>query len=160
MKLDLNNDYKIEVANEYLKKLIEKKAMIELRELRVKRNLDQNGLYWLWLTCIETETQHEKNEIHYLYRSTFLQKEEEQILSILKESLWQKVKKYIQDFKYFPGMNLVIDIISESTTNLDELQFTYYLNEVKKHARVNMGIILLTLKDKNFEAFYREYGFK
>jgi len=162
MKLDLKNEYKIEVANEYLKKLIEKKAWIELRELRLPHSIDAHRLYFLWLNCIAIETGRDNNELHYLYRATFLQREEDYILKILRPELWEKVKRYIIDFKFFSGMDLVIDVISESTSIAcqDQAQFSVYLKSIRKHARVNFNVILLSLKDKNFESFYREYGFR
>ena len=159
MKYDLKNNYKLECAEEYFNKLKEKKAWIELREIRMKRSIDQNALYWLWLTCIEIEGSQDRNELHYLYRALFLQKEDYYIETIIRPELWQKVKVKISEFIYFEGLNLIIDIISKSTTELESDEFTEYLSKIQKHARVNFNIILLNLKDKNFEEFYREYGF-
>jgi hypothetical protein len=161
MKYDLSNNYKVELSDAYYAKLKDKKAWVEIKELKMKRNLDQNGLYWLWLTCIEQESGNDRHELHYLYRALNLQKPEEEITKIIREDVWLKIKKCIDGFKYFPGMNLVIDIISRSTTDLDEsFEFPAYMDFIKKHARVNFNVILLNLDEKNFEDFYREYGFR
>lgn len=165
-KYDLKSDYKLECAREYFGKLIEEKAWIELKKLRVPHSLDAHRLYFVWLNCIAKETGRDKDELHYLYRAMFLPKNEDEILKILRPELWEKIKKYIIDFRYFPGMNLVIDIISESTAisanknPQDDARFSRYLNDIRRHARVQLGVILLTLKDKNFADFYKEYGFQ
>lgn len=160
MKYDTKNQYKVEVAKDYLSKLIEKGAWIELRELRMPRSIDSNRLYWLWLAAIETETGHDRNELHFLYRANFLQKDYEHFEMIINLDFWRNIKKKIEDYEYFQGMELVIDLISASTTCLETAQFSEYLDKIRKHARVNFGVILLTLEDKNFKEFYREYGYK
>ena len=164
-KYDLKSDYKIECAREYFDKLIEKKSWIELKELRVPHSLEAHQLYWVWLACIAKETGRDKDELHYLYRAMFLPKDEDYILTMLLPELWNKIKKHVIEFRYFSGMNLVIDIISESTAisanknPQDDARFSKYLDDIRRHARVNLDVILLTLKDKNFADFYRQYGY-
>lgn len=165
MKYDLKNGYKVQIAQEYFKKLIDKKAWIELKELRVPHSIDAHRLYFVWLNCIAKETGLDKDELHFLYRAKFLQRDEEYIIKIIRPELWDTIKKYLIDFKYFEGMNIVIDIISYSTSisgnknAQDDKKFSEYLSNIRKHARVNFGVILLSMKDKNFTDFYREYGF-
>jgi|GEM_PF-1522657 len=159
MKYDLSKQFKIESAKEYLEQLINSKSFIELKKLKLKRSLDANGLYWLWLTCIEKETGLDKNECHFLYRSLYLAKHDEYITKIIRPDLWIKLKVLIQQFSYFKGLNEIIDIISESTTEQDTDNFSKYLKNIQIHARANMGVILLNLEDKNFAEFYKEYGF-
>jgi RPA family protein len=160
LKYDLSNPFKAECAQQYLNDLITKKCHIELREMKGKRNLDQNGLYWVWLTCIQEETGMLKDEVHCLYRAMFLPKMDEYITNIIRPELWNKLKPLINQFHYFKGLSDIIDIISESSTEQDEKQFTEYLNKIKVHARANMGVILVNLEEKNFIEFYKEYGFK
>lgn len=162
MKFDLKNTYKVQCAKEYLEKLIERKSWIELREMREPHSVDAHRLYFLWLNCIAKEMAMDKDELHYLYRATFLRKDEQYIESILKDGLWPKIKRQVDDFKFFPGMNIVIDIISESTSllNQDSAQFSEYLKKIQKHARVKFNVILLNKEDQNFRDFYREFGFK
>jgi len=160
MKYDLSNPFKVECAKEYLSDLITKKAHIELREMKGKRNLDQNGLYWVWLGCIQEETGMLKDEVHCLYRALFLPKTEEYITNIIRPDLWDKLKLLINQFHYFKGLCDIIDVISESSTEQDEKQFAEYLSKIKVHARQNMGVILVNREEKNFIEFYREYGFR
>ena len=145
-----------------MEKLIEKKSWIELREMRMPHSIDSHRLYFVWLNAISKESGIDKNELHYLYRARFLQKPENEITKLLRPSLWIKIKSYTREFVYFQGMNIVIDIISESTSpdNLDSARFTKYLKEIQNHARVNFDIILCSLKDMNFTEFYRKYGFE
>ena len=159
MKYDLKQQFKVQGAQEYLAKLIEKKSFIELREVKLKRSLDQNGLYWLWLNVIEKEIGLDKNECHLLYRAMFLPKEDHMIESIIRTDLWRRLKPRIEQFSYFKGLDQIIDVIAYSTTEQDSIQFTNYLNKVREHARGNMSLILLTQEDKEFETFYKEFGF-
>ena len=160
MKYDLSNKYKAQIAREYFEKLISKGAFIELREVKMKRNLSQNALYWIWLQCIEVETGTDKNELHFMYRALFIPREESYITEIIKPELYTKIKPRIDNFHYFEGLELVIDVISFSTTNLDESQFALYLTNIKKHAKVNHGVTLLNQDEKNFEDFYKHYNFR
>ena len=160
MKYDLKKSFKAEAAQEYFAKLITKKAYIELREIKLKRKLDQNGLYWVWLSCLQNETEIDKHELHYLFRAHFLPKPEGEIIEVLQVPFYQQLKRIISGFKYVPGMNEVIDVISYSTTDLDIAQFAAYLTQIKEFSRVNFNVVLLNLEDEHFMEFYKEYGFR
>src|SRR5665811_2051765 len=92
MIYDLSNPYKLQSAQEYFKKLSLSKSIIEIKKRAKKRTIDQNSLYWLWLTCIEKETGNDKNEFHLLYRANFLPKEDSYITEIIIPKLWERVK--------------------------------------------------------------------
>ena len=160
MKFDLSNKYKAQCAQEKLDDLIKKEKWIEIREIKHKRSIDANALYWLWLTCIKVETGNDMNELHCLYRAKHLQRDEDYILKVIKPDVWEKIKKRIDEFHYFDGLNLIIDLIAESTTRQDTEQFSEYLNKIKRHAKATFNITLLNLEEKNFEEFYRYYGYK
>jgi len=157
MRYDLSNQYKVQCFNEYCKKLIEKKAIADLVERKKKRTIDQNALYWVWLSCIEKETGNDKNEMHLLYRANFLSKPDERITNIIIPELWERVKTKILNYRYFKGLDEIINIISESTTDQDTKGMTIYVDKVKDHANREMGIILLKLEEKGFQDFYNEY---
>jgi hypothetical protein len=159
MRFDLKSEYKVQGAKEYFNKLISEKAMCEIREIKLKRSLDQNSLYWLWLTVIQKEIGLDKNESHCSYRALFLRRDDEYITNLIRRDIWNILENKINSFNYFPELKDIIDYISYSTTELDTKDFTDYLNKIREHARANMGVILLTQDDKEFEAFYREYGF-
>ncbi len=157
MKYDLKNKYKAQLADEYYNKLKEKGAYIELREVKLKRNLDQNGLYWLWLSCIQHETGYEKEQLHFLYRANYLQKPDEKIEKILQVELWHRIKRLISEFVYFEGLGDIINIISYSTTDLETDEFAGYMTKIKQHAKTFFNVTLLSLDEQNFTEFYREY---
>lgn len=154
---DTSNNYKLQSATEYFKNLVEKKAVIKIEKVAQKRTIDQNALYWLWLTCIEKETGNNKNEFHLLYRANFLAKEDSYITKIIIPSLWERTKIRINAFDYFKGLEDIISIISFSTTDQDTAQMTTYLDKIKDHANNSMGILLLNMQDKLFVEFYNEY---
>lgn len=160
MRYDLKKQFKSQSAKEYFYNLLDKGAYIELREIKLKRKLDQNGLYWLWLNCLETETGTSKEQLHMLFRAKYLKKEQEGILNVLNEEFYFTLNHFVDDFIFIPGMGDIIDVISFSTTELDITQFSHYLNRIQEFARVNFNVILLNLKDQNFQEFYREYGFR
>lgn len=157
MKYDLNNKYKLQLAEEYFQKLKKEGAFIDLKKVKQKRSLDQNALYWLWLTVIEVETGHFRNESHLLYRAMFLRKDETKIRQIIIPDLWEKVRNKIDFFQYFKGLEDIINIISLSTTDLETDSFTNYLEKIRDHAKLKMDVTLLTQDEQAFEDFYKEY---
>lgn len=157
MKFNLSNQYKKQSAIEYFNKLIQKVCTIEIKEIKPKRSIDQNSLYWLWLTCIQEETGQDKNELHLLYRAMFLQKEDSYITSIIRAELWPQLKIMFNSFQFIKYLPEIIDVISRSTTELDTKEFTDYLGKIQDHAAINMNVTLLTLSDKNFNDFYNTY---
>jgi len=155
MKLDLSKE--TSKARDRLETLIEKGAVIELREIKGRRTIDQNSLYWIWLTVIEVETGNEKEHSHLLYRAKFLRFSDEYVTGFIRPDVWEKVKKHVDNFHYFEGLDMIIDAISHSTTALDTAQFTAYLESIRDHASKNMGLHLVTLEEKGFEDFYNNY---
>lgn len=157
MKFNLSNQYKKQSAIEYFNKLIQKVCTIEIKEIKPKRSIDQNSLYWLWLTCIQEETGQDKNELHLLYRAMFLTKDDNYIISIIRPELWQQLKIMFNNFKFIKYLPEIIDVISRSTTDLDTKEFTDYLGKIQDHSAINMNVTLLTLSDRNFNDFYNTY---
>lgn len=156
MKYNTEKLIEAQNAREYLDKLICKKAPIDVREIKGPRNLDQNALYWVFMTMIENATGMKKEQVHYLYRGMKLRKPDEEITAWMYPELWERVKKHLDSFHYFDGLDNLIDMISYSTTSLDTSKFTWYLNEIKSHAWENMEIELITLEDQRFREFYNE----
>ena len=157
MKFNFKSEFKQLAFDIYADKLKKSGAYVELREIKMKRKLDQNALYWLWLTCIEKETGFKKDQLHVMYRASFLLKEESYILGMLKEKSFYRLKEIIVQFHYIPQLGEIIDYISRSTTELQVDEFARYLTSIKDHARENFNVILLNLDEKNFIEFYKEY---
>lgn len=158
MRYDLSIKYKAQAAREYFEKLLTKGSVIELSKVTRKRTLDQNGLYWVWLTCIERETGMRKEELHLLYRSMFLWKSDDLINKILRPNITERVKIRTSQFDYFPELADIIDVVSRSTTDLDTAEMTNYMEKMRDHASQEMGILLLTKEEEGFNQFLSEYG--
>jgi len=156
-KYNLSNQFKEELFIKRVKALLKKKCLVELKEVKTTRSIDQNALYWLWLTVIEVETGNAKEHMHLLYRYNFLSKADEYITKIIIPSLWSKTKQQLMAFNYFKGLEDFIDLISYSTTDQDTAQFTQYLEKIKAHASAQMSVELLTRDEKNFLEFAKEY---
>ena len=143
-------------AIEKLNELIYKEAKIEIIEKKPRRTLDQNSLYWLWLTVIESESGLEKETLHLLYRAKYLKREDWYITKIIYPELWEKIRTKVDGFYPFDGLSQIIDVISFSTAEIDSKQFTDYLNKIQDHAAQNFELHLKTLDDEAFENWYKE----
>lgn len=159
MKYNLKNSFKKKLAEEKFKKFLDKGALIELKEIRQRRTIDQNSLYWLWLTCLEKEADigYKKEELHLLFRAKFLRIDEEKVLKIIYPKVYYRIIELVETFQYFEELNQIIDLISKSTTEIDTKEFTYYLDSIKDFSALNFNVELLTLDDINFNEFYKEY---
>ncbi|MCK5605318.1 hypothetical protein KAR91_25725 [Candidatus Pacearchaeota archaeon] len=151
------NTYKRQSAIEYFKKLLDQEATADLKKVTQKRTLQQNALYWVWLTCIEKETGNPKEQMHLLYRANFLPKSDEQIVKTIIPSLWETVKIQINNYHYFDELADIINIISRHTPDNDTKEMTYYMDSIKDHAKQSMDILLLTKDEKYFIDFINEY---
>jgi len=102
-----------------------------LQRHREKRSLSANNLLWLWLTCIERETDTPKQDIHDYYCGLFLSR---------------------------PTVINGIDVVvTGGTSRLDTAQFAEFLNKVQADAAAEFGITLPQPEDRFFEEFYQEY---
>jgi len=97
-----------------------------------KRNIHQNKLYWLWLTCLEAETGNDKNDLHEFFKDKFLKKE---LIEVFETQILKEV----------------------STAKLDKKQFSAYLEKIQIFAQTELEIKLPEPKDKEFEQFYEFY---
>jgi hypothetical protein len=110
---------------------LKKVYTVEITERRIKRTISQNGLYWLWLTCISHETGMDKDELHEYFKAKYL----------------------IPEIKCIYGINVEI----RSTTNLNTVQFKYLLDNVQVFANTELAITLPDPADKRWEEFYDYY---
>jgi hypothetical protein len=117
----------------------EKAYTVEVKLQREKRSIDQNRLYWLWLTCIMHETGQDKNDLHAVFAAKFLGTDKTTVKLNGVEYSTENVR---------------------TTTNLDTKQFKYYLDRVQQFANVELGIELPNPEDQyfeQFETFYKNY---
>jgi len=89
---------------EYLKSLKKGKVQIEIKKVRAIRSLQQNALYWMWLSIISNDTGFTPDELHTTFRSMFLT-DHSQRLPVVR-----------------------------STTVLNKIQFGLYLDKIEREA--------------------------
>jgi hypothetical protein len=108
---------------------------IKVSKIEKKRSLDQNRLYWLYLTCISQETGNDKNDLHEFFKR--------------KYCFWNEINMFNESL-----------ITIKSTTTLTTKQFTEYLEKIVIFASQELGITLPNpddLKFKEFEEYYSQY---
>jgi len=95
------------------------------------RTISQNSLMWMWYKCMEEATGQSKDDFHDYYKAKFLARQ------IVIGGRW-------------------VTVVG-STTELNTLQMTNYLEKVKADAATEFGISLPLPEDRNYQAFISEY---
>lgn len=95
------------------------------------RTVSQNSLMWMWYKCMEDSTGQRKEDFHDYYKTKFLTRQ------VVIGRRW-------------------VTVIG-STTDLNTLQMTEYLEKVKADAATEFGIMLPLPDDRNYQAFISEY---
>jgi hypothetical protein len=132
MKRKLLTELDRDMVISQIKRLELKKVYtVEITERRIKRTISQNGLYWLWLTCISHETGNDKDDLHEYFKEKYI----------------TPVTKYV--------FNEPVYIMS--TADLNTVQFKYLLDSVQYFASTELQIILPDPEDKRWEEFYDYY---
>lgn len=106
---------------------------VKITKKRGKRSIDQNALYWMWLTCIEQETGNDKDYLHDHFRTLYIGTE---LVNVLGSDI-SRLK---------------------STTTLDTSQFKQYLDKIQIFASTELGIKLPNPEDLEFERFKDYYS--
>lgn len=133
MRFKINNPSDKEAIKNYIQKLPDgKRYTVEITMKRDKRTVNQNSLYWLWLTCISNETGNEKDILHDEFGKMFLPKRSGNFFG-------EYVEKAV------------------STTSLDTKQFTEYLDKIQAFVTSEIGIILPNPDDLAWESFFETY---
>lgn len=105
---------------------------LKITRKTTKRSLPQNKLMWMWYKCIEDSTGTPANDIHEYYKSKFLCH-----------------PKTIYGKQY---------IVVGSTTSLNTIQFTEYLNKIQADAATELGIRLPLPEDQEYNQFIEMYN--
>lgn len=95
------------------------------------RTIPQNSLMWMWYKCMEEHTGQPKEDFHDYYKAKFLSRQ-------------------------IPFHNRWVTVVG-STTDLNTLQMTNYLEKVKADAATEFGITLPLPQDRTYQAFIDEY---
>ena len=133
MKRKLTTETDREMVIGYIRRLdISKLHTVEVLKKNANRSISQNSLYWLWLTCIESETGTERIDLHEI---TFK-------------------PRYI-----IPKKVMVLGKEEErrSTKDLDTKQFKEYLDKVQIFASTELSITLPLPEDKYWQEFFEYY---
>jgi len=112
---------------------ISKVHQVKITCKRGKRSIDQNSLYWMWLTCIEQETGNSKEDMHEYFKQRYLGTESRLCFG---EVFNQTV----------------------TTTELDTAQFKQYLDKIQIFASTELGFELPNPDDLKFEHFKDYYS--
>lgn len=96
------------------------------------RSINQNSLYWKWISCIEDETGQDKEDLHDYFRQKYLG-------SSINETLGEQF------------------MVLRSTANLDSSEFTEYLDLIKRFAAQRLSISLPQPGDQGWDQFNERY---
>lgn len=122
--------------NEEVARLNGKKIKLTIEELKDKRSLNQNALYWAWMTILGKDIGHTKEEMHLVFRKQFLS---DKMPPLVKDEFMQ----------YLKGENVDLN----STRKLNTKEMHEYMENVDNQAK-ELGIRLPVPDDK----FYEEYS--
>ena len=95
------------------------------------RSIPQNSLMWMWFQCMEESTGQPKEDFHEYFKYKFLGRQ----LAIGKE----------------------ITRVAGSTTQLNTLQMSQYMDKIKAEALTEWGINLPLPEDLYYQDFIEEY---
>lgn len=128
----LNGVVKMDKSFEYLCSLLRNGVYTVKITRRVEpRTIPQNSLMWMWYKCMEDNTGTPKDDFHDYYKAKFLSRQ------VVIGNRW-------------------VTVVG-STTDLNTLQMTNYLNKVQADAATEFGIILPLPADRHYQAFVDEY---
>ena len=122
-------------AIKYIDSIFAQDKRVTVVITKEKRTLEQNRLYWLWLTCISQNTGNDKDSLHEYFVSKYLQPE---LIQVFEKMIYKRL----------------------STTTLDTKKFTEYLNKIQLFANTELSIELPNpedLKFAEFKDYYEKY---
>ena len=133
MKRLIKTEMDREMAIGTLKRLDlhERSYLFTCEEQKRIRTIPQNKLYRLWLTCISQETGNEVADLHDEFKERYTE-------PIITEVLGKRRVKY-------------------TTTNLNTIQFTNYLEKIKIFAATELSITLPLPEERYWHEFYDYY---
>lgn len=133
MKIILDNPNSFFQARQYLTQLLndgEFSKVLEIKRPKVNRSLNQNRLLWMWLTCLEvdSETGYTKDEFYQYFLEKF-------------------------------AMRMVVkdESILITSSQMNTAQMTDFLERIRLFCYHEFQISLPLPDDKNFEEFYKRY---
>ena len=133
MKRKLTTETDRDMVIGYINRLdISKLHTVEVLKKNANRSISQNSLYWLWLTCIESETGTERIDLHEItFKPRYIIPKKVMVLGKEEERV--------------------------STKDLDTKQFKEYLDKVQIFASTELSITLPLPEDLHWQEFYDYY---
>ena len=122
-------------AIKYIDSIFAQDKRVTVVITKEKRTLDQNRLYWLWLTCIAQNTGNDKDSLHEYFVWKYLQPE---LIQVFDKMIYKRL----------------------STTSLDTKKFIEYLNKIQVFANTELAIELpnpADLRFAEFKDYYEKY---
>lgn len=126
-----------------------KPLVVTIKPQSTKRSLNQNALYWDWLTEVQNKTGQDKEDLHFEFKKKFLisilRRDDEgyaemcHAITLLKQS---------ESEQYEAVANGVIR--ETSTTRLNTKQFTEYLGLIQAYASKELGVFLRSPDDPTY----------
>ncbi|HEI8439811.1 TPA: recombination protein NinB [Acinetobacter baumannii] len=126
-----------------------KPLVVTIKPQSTKRSLNQNALYWDWLTEVQNKTGQDKEDLHFEFKKKFLisilRRDDEgyaemcHAITLLKQS---------ESEQYEAVANGVIR--ETSTTRLNTKQFTEYLGLIQAYASKELGVFLRSPDDTTY----------
>ena len=104
-----------------------------IRKAKSKRSVDQNALYWAWITVVEVETGNDKDDLHEFFKQKFLIN---QCILVFGKQIEKK----------------------PSTTKLNTKEFSEYMEKIRAFCATELDITLLTPDDMLFNEFINSYN--
>lgn len=95
------------------------------------RTISQNSLMWMWYKCMEEATGQRKEDIHDYYKAKFL-------------------------VRQVQIGNRIVNVVG-STAELNTIQMTNYLENIKADAAVEFGVMLPLPEDLHYADFVSHY---
>ncbi|NUG49670.1 recombination protein NinB [Acinetobacter lactucae] len=126
-----------------------KPLVVTIKPQSTKRSLNQNALYWDWLTEVQNKIGQDKEDLHFEFKKKFL-------INILKrddESYAEMchaitLLKQSESEQYEAVANGVIR--ETSTTRLNTKQFKEYLGLIQAYASKELGVFLRSPDDLQY----------
>ena len=111
---------------------------IEISKKYKKRTLQQNKLYWGYILpfIYQNDQNFSIDQLHLLFRARFLQKIDISTLDLMTGLVFEQALQW----NYTTALNLIINDICYSTTELKTVQFNKYIDDIVKLASVEFRI--------------------
>lgn len=140
-----------ELVTYILKLEMEPLKEVIIREYNKDRTLDQNSLYWYWLTHIAEKRGETKDALHFYYKEKFLvnifERDDKEYAAMIQtiRNIWKQGGKQDAELLHKNIVRLT------STTDANLKQFKEYLTDIE-HDSISKGLPLPHKEDIYYSA--------